>query len=108
MAVLKAFKGIRPKKELVKNIACRPYDVLNEKEAREETKGDPNSFYHVIKPEIDFPDDFDHYSPEIYKKGKENFERMFRDFFFLQIQQPPRSTLFPSTPPPTLYVPPPS
>ena len=84
MAILKAFKGIRPKKELVKNIACRPYDVLNEQEARIETKGDPNSFYHVIKPEIDFPDDFDHYSPEIYKKGKDNFERMFREGVFFQ------------------------
>ncbi len=84
MAILKPFKGIRPKKELVKNIACRPYDVLNEKEARAETKGDPNSFYHVIKPEIDFPDDFDHYSPEIYKKGKENFDRMFREGIFFE------------------------
>lgn len=84
MAILKPFKGIRPKKELVQSIACRPYDVLNEQEARIETKGDPNSFYHVIKPEIDFPDDFDHYSPEIYKKGKENFERMLRDGVFAQ------------------------
>lgn len=84
MAILKPFRGIRPKKELVKNIACRPYDVLNEKEARIETKGDPNSFYHVIKPEIDFPDDFDHYAPEIYKKGKENFERMYREGVFFQ------------------------
>lgn len=82
MAILKPFRGIRPKKELAKRIACKPYDVLNEKEAREETKGDVNSFYHVIKPEIDFPDDFDHYSPEIYKKGKENFDRMMREGFF--------------------------
>ena len=87
MAILKPFRGIRPKKELVKNIACRPYDVLNEQEARIETKGDPNSFYHVIKPEIDFPDDFDHYSPEIYKKGKENFERMFHEGVFSQDQK---------------------
>jgi uncharacterized protein (DUF1015 family) len=84
MAILKPFKGIRPKKESANKIASKPYDVLNEKEAREETKGDPNSFYHVIKPEIDFPDDFDHYSPEIYKKGKENFERMFREGIFFQ------------------------
>ncbi len=84
MAILKPFRGIRPKKELVKNIACRPYDVLNEQEARLETKGDPNSFYHVIKPEIDFPDDFDHYAPEIYLKGKENFERMFREGIYRQ------------------------
>ncbi|MFI5220112.1 MAG: DUF1015 domain-containing protein [Bacteroidia bacterium] len=84
MAILKPFKGIRPKKEFAKRIACKPYDVLNEKEAREETKGDVNSFYHVIKPEIDFPDDFDHYAPEIYKKGKENFERMMREGIFFK------------------------
>lgn len=84
MAVLKAFKGIRPVKELAASIACRPYDVLNEKEARLETKGDPNSFYHVIKPEIDFPDDFDHYAPEIYKKGKDNFERMLKEGIYKQ------------------------
>ena len=53
MAILKAFKGIRPDKELVKRVACRPYDVLDEKEARIEANGDPISFYHVIKPEID-------------------------------------------------------
>lgn len=58
--------------------------MLNEQEARIETKGDPNSFYHVIKPEIDFPDDFDHYAPEIYKKGKDNFERMFKEGVFKQ------------------------
>jgi len=84
MAVLKPFKGIRPKKEFVKRVASRPYDVLNEKEAREETKGDEYSFYHVIKPEIDFSDDFDHYSPEIYKMGKKNFEKMFQDGVFFQ------------------------
>src|SRR5437867_11502914 len=84
MAILKPFRGIRPKKELANKIASKPYDVLNEKEAREETKGDINSFYHVIKPEIDFPDDFDHYSPEIYKKGKENFDRMLKDGVFFQ------------------------
>ena len=67
MATLKPFKGIRPRKELVKKIASRPYDVLNEKEARIEAGDNLDSFYHVIKPEMDFPDDFDHYAPEVYK-----------------------------------------
>jgi uncharacterized protein (DUF1015 family) len=84
MATLKPFKGIRPKKELVKSIASRPYDVLNEKEARIEAGDNLNSFYHVIKPEMDFPDDFDHYAPEVYKKGKENFDRMMREGIFFQ------------------------
>ncbi|MBK5285888.1 MAG: DUF1015 domain-containing protein [Bacteroidia bacterium] len=82
MAVLKPFRGIRPKKEFVKQVASKPYDVLNEKEARAECKGNPYSFYHIIKPEIDFPDDFDHYAPEVYKKGKENFDILSREGVF--------------------------
>ena len=82
MAILKSFKGIRPKKEFVIRIASKPYDVLNEKEARAEAGDNTYSFYHVIKPEIDFPDEFDHYSPEIYKKGKENFDKRVRDGVF--------------------------
>ena len=84
MAILKPFRGVRPTKELVKRVICRPYDVLDEKEARIEANGDPYSFYHVIKPEIDFPDDFDHYSPEIYEKGKSNYEQMKADGVFFQ------------------------
>jgi len=84
MAVIKPFKGIRPKKEYAKQIASKPYDVLNEKEARSEAEGNPHSFYHVIKPEIDFPDDFDHYSPEIYKRGIDNFNGMMDKGNFFQ------------------------
>src|SRR5438128_1135262 len=79
MAILKPFKGIRPKKEFAAKVASKPYDVLNEKEAREECKDNPLSFYHIIKPEIDFPDNYDHYAPEIYKRGFENFQKLMRD-----------------------------
>jgi uncharacterized protein (DUF1015 family) len=82
MAILKPFKGIRPQKKYAKQIASKPYDVLNEKEARKECEGNPLSFYHVVKPEIDFPDDFDHYSPEVYKKGIENFNKMLDENIF--------------------------
>ena len=87
MATLKPFRGIRPVKEKVQQIASKPYDVLNEKEARFEAGDNKNSFYHVIKPEIDFPDEFDHYAPEIYKKGKENMDRMIREGIFFQDKQ---------------------
>jgi uncharacterized protein (DUF1015 family) len=82
MAILKPFKGIRPKKEFVQQIASKPYDVLNEKEARKECEGNSLSFYHVIKPEIDFPDDFDHYAPEVYKKGFQNLKKMIDEGIF--------------------------
>lgn len=84
MAILKAFKGIRPTEEMVKRVACRPYDVLDEKEARIEANGDPYSFYHVIKPEIDFPDGHNVYAPEIYQTGRSNFEKMVADGVFKQ------------------------
>src|SRR3954468_14632766 len=84
MAVLKPFKGIRPKKEFVKLVASKPYDVLNEKEARKECEGNPLSFYHVIKPEIDFPDDHDHYAPDVYQKGAANFQKFLDQGIFFQ------------------------
>lgn len=84
MAIIKAFKGIRPKKEFAMKIASKPYDVLNDIEAKKEAEGNTYSFYHVIKPEIDFPEEFDHYSPEIYLKGKENFSKMMKDGVFFQ------------------------
>lgn len=48
MAIIKPFKGIRPPKELVEQVASRPYDVLNSEEAREEAKGNEKSLYHII------------------------------------------------------------
>ena len=84
MAIIRPFKGIRPKKELVEKIASKPYDVLNEKEARAEAAGNNLSFYHVIKPEIDFPDGYNVYAPEIYTKGKSNFDRMVQDGVFFK------------------------
>jgi len=84
MANIKPFKGIRPKAALAASIASKPYDVLNEKEARQEAEGHPYSFYHVIKPEMDFPDDFDHYAPEVYEKGKHFFQSLYKDGIYFQ------------------------
>ncbi len=78
MAVLKAFRGLRPPKDLVTQLASPPYDVLNSIEARVLAAGNPYSLLHVIKPEIDLPEDLDHYSPMVYEKAQENFKR-FRD-----------------------------
>ncbi len=74
MAIIKAFRGIRPVKDKVHLVASRPYDVLNTEEARKEAEGNAYSFLHVVKPEINFPPSQNPYAPEIYKKGKENFE----------------------------------
>lgn len=84
MALLKPFKGIRPVKEFAQQVASKPYDVLDEKEARIECEGNPLSFYHVIKPEIDFPDDHDHYAVDVYEKGISNFNKMKANGVFIQ------------------------
>ena len=78
MAVIKPFKGIRPPKSMVEEVASRPYDVLNSEEAREEAKGNEKSLYHIIKPEIDFPVGTDEHDPAVYDKAVENF-KMFQE-----------------------------
>lgn len=70
---VKPFKGIRPPRELVTEVASRPYDVLNSEEARAEAEGNPKSLYHIIKPEIDFPVGTDEHDPCVYEKAVENF-----------------------------------
>ncbi len=77
MAILKAFKGLRPPKNIAKALASRPYDVLNSEEARIEADGNQYSLLHIIKPEIDLPEDVDHYAQEVYDKARENFD-LFR------------------------------
>jgi uncharacterized protein (DUF1015 family) len=84
MAIIKPFKGYRPKKEYVQKIASRPYDVLNSEEAREEVKNNPYSFLHVVKPEVDLPETIDMHSMEVYLKGKENLQKLIQEGMFIQ------------------------
>ena len=79
MAIIKPFKALRPKPELVKQIASRPYDVLNSEEARDEAKDNPHSFLHVTKSEIDLPAHIDTHSLAVYQKAKENLQQFIRD-----------------------------
>ena len=78
MAIVKPFKGIRPPKELVEQVESRPYDVLNSEEARAEAGDNEKSLYHIIKPEIDFPEGTSEYDPRVYEKAAENFQK-FQD-----------------------------
>ncbi len=74
MAIVKPFKGVRPPRDLVEQVASRPYDVLNSEEAREEATGNPRSLYHIIKPEIDFEPGTDEHDNRVYDKAVENFK----------------------------------
>lgn len=87
MAKIHAFKGFRPGKERVNVVASRPYDVLNSSEAREEVKGNPWSFLHVVKPEVDLPENIDLYSDSVYNKGKENLQKLIKEGYFTQDEQ---------------------
>lgn len=78
MAIVKPFKGIRPPKEFVEQVECRPYDVLDSEEARIEAGDNEKSLYHIIKPEIDFPVGTSEYDPRVYEKAAENFQK-FQD-----------------------------
>ena len=76
MATVKPFAALRPKPELASAICELPYDVMSSEEARQVASGNDLSFLHVSKPEIDLPPSTDIYSPEVYAKGKANFERL--------------------------------
>ena len=84
MAKIHAFRGIRPVKNNVEKVASRPYDVLNSAEARVEVEGNPWSFLHVVKPEVDLPEGTDLHSDVVYNKGKENLMRLLSEGAFVQ------------------------
>ena len=88
MVMLRKFKALRPKKGLEKQVASPPYDVLSSEEAREMARGNPYSFLHVIKPEIDLPEGTDLYAPEVYQKARENMEKFIREGILIQEDKP--------------------
>ena len=88
MATVKPFAALRPKPELAQKICELPYDVMSSEEARQIAAGNPLSFLHVSKPEIDLPTGTDPCAPEVYAKGRENFQKLIRDGALRQDPQP--------------------
>lgn len=88
MPVLKPFKGYRANPELADKVACRPYDVLSSEEAREEAKGNPFSFLHVIKSEIDLPENIDIHTQPVYDKAIENLKKFITEGTLVQDNKP--------------------
>lgn len=83
MAFIKPFKALRPQPQLAKQVASRPYDVLSSAEAKLETRGNPSSFLHITKSEIDLPDTVDVHDPSVYEQAKENLAAFIqRDILF--------------------------
>lgn len=88
MSKVYPFPALRPKSAFVQQIQCPPYDVISSDEARELVKGNPISFLHVVKPEVDLPEDIDLYDERVYQKGKENFERLINDGYLIKEDKP--------------------
>jgi uncharacterized protein (DUF1015 family) len=93
---IKPFKGIRPPKELVEKVSSRPYDVLNSEEARIEAAGNEMSLYHIIKPEINFPEGTDEHDPRVYGEAKSQYQR-FKIKGWLEQDQDPHYYVYAQT-----------
>src|SRR4051812_15607621 len=78
MANIKPFKALRPQAQFAKQVASKPYDVLNSSEAKLEAQGNPISFLHITKSEIDLPENTDLYSNKVYEKAKENLNAFIK------------------------------
>jgi len=74
MVTIYPFKALRPEAQHAKKVASPPYDVLNSKEAKIEAQGNPFSFLHITKSEIDLPEDTDIHSKKVYETAKENLD----------------------------------
>ena len=88
MAIISPFNAVRPKPELAQQVAARPYDVLNSEEARIEAKGNPYSFLHVTKSEIDLSADIDTHSKAVYEKAKENLQQLISNGVLVKETKP--------------------
>ncbi len=74
MAQIKPFKALRPDPQHAAHVASRPYDVMNREEAKHEVQGNPYSFLHITRSEIDLPDQVGLYDEDVYKTAKENLK----------------------------------
>lgn len=87
MAVIKPFKGLRPQKEIVEELACLPYDVMNSEEAARMAEGKEKSLLRITKAEIECPGVNDIHSEEVYKKAVENFKKFQQKEWLVQDRQ---------------------
>lgn len=87
MPKVKPFRGLRPPKDLVEQVESRPYDVLDSEEARAEAGNNEKSLYHIIKPEINFPEGTSEYDSRVYDSAAEQFEKFQKNGWLLQDEQ---------------------
>ena len=84
MPRVKPFRGVRPPQSLVVEVESRPYDVLDSDEARVEAGNNEKSLYHIIKPEINFPEETSEYDPRVYESGADQFKKFQQEGWLVQ------------------------
>ncbi|HEY3309352.1 MAG TPA: DUF1015 family protein [Desulfuromonadaceae bacterium] len=87
MAIIKPFRALRPPKKLAQQVAALPYDVMNVEEAREMAAGNPDSFLHISRPEIDLPVEIDPHAESVYVQGRQNLEQFIKQGRLVQDDQ---------------------
>ncbi len=88
MAIVRPFKGVRPKEDLVEKVASLPYDVMNREEAAAMAEGNPHSFLHVVRSEMDVPAEMSQYDEEVYKTARKNLDQLQADGILVQDEAP--------------------
>lgn len=88
MAEIKAFKAIRPKKELADKVAALPYDVMNYEEAKQMAEGNPYSFLHIDRAEIDLEEGINPYDNRVYEKARDTLKTFIKDGIFIKDNKP--------------------
>jgi uncharacterized protein (DUF1015 family) len=88
MSVIRPFRGLRPRADLARRVPSLPYDVMSSAEAREMAAGNPESFLHVVKPEIDLDPDIDLYDDRVYAQAVANLGRFIAEGILVQDETP--------------------
>ncbi len=88
MATVRPFKSLRPRLDLVEKVASLPYDVMNRAEAKEMAKGNEHSFLHIVRSEIDLPDEMDAYDEKVYKQARKNLDKFEEEKILVEDPKP--------------------
>ena len=88
MATVRPFKAIRPDEKYASKVVSLPYDVMNRKEAAEMAEGNPYSFLHICRSEIDMPQQEDPYDRSVYEKARDNIDAFLNDGIFISEERP--------------------
>ncbi|MBN2255157.1 MAG: DUF1015 domain-containing protein [Deltaproteobacteria bacterium] len=88
MCTVIPFRAVRPVEKFAKDVASYPYDIIDSQEARALAADNPWSFLHVVKSEIDLPEDTDLYDDSVYEKAKQNYRRLLREGILVQDDKP--------------------